>query len=310
MVSRVQADRKQDPAQKPRGLCCNDPRECHVSFYYFRREKMPKGYEDIIWADFAPENCCFNDIRLEWDLCHDFENAIVIYSASNSSTPQQPTLTMEPLTLDNKQTAPLFDVATPELDDMASDLQEMLPLAYKLTITMDQAQVYYGMVKIDSPIITLPYRNPCNREIGILCGQERTIVENLAVPIKVLQDFFGIMNEAKTIAEIPSKIWLPLDERESLGVRKEILNGTIHYILDPQQEGPDQKLTLIIPDARIVILVALLTWINGDYSIRAIITNLVKECCQFYLEIKGPQKRNLSVSSLQMSREKEMELLP
>ncbi|KAE9391432.1 hypothetical protein BT96DRAFT_1001332 [Gymnopus androsaceus JB14] len=232
---------------------------------------MPKGYEDIIWADFGPENCCFDDIRLEWGLCHDFQNVIIIHSDSNSSTPQQPTLTMEPLTLDNEQTAPLFDVATPELDNMASDLQEMLPLAYELTIAMDQAQVYYGMDPLWS---------------------ERTTVENLAVPIKVLQDFFGIMNEAKTIAEIPSKIWLPLDEREqfqtvirSLGVRKEILNGTIHYILDPQQ---DQKLTLIILDAQIVILVALLTWINGNYSIQAVITNLVTEFCPFYLAIKGP----------------------
>ncbi|KAE9400062.1 hypothetical protein BT96DRAFT_993381 [Gymnopus androsaceus JB14] len=216
------------------------------------------GYEDIIWADFAPENRRFDDIRLEWDLCHDFKNAIVIHSASNPSTPQQPMLTMEPLTLDNKQTAPLFDVATPELDNMASDLQEMLPLAYKLTIAMDQAQVYYGMVKIESPINhNFAIQKPMQLyEIGILCGQERTTVENLAVPLKVLQDFFGIMNEAKMIAEIPSKIWLPLDEREqfqtvirSLGVWKEILNGTIHYILDPQQEGPDQKLTLIIPDA-------------------------------------------------------------
>ncbi|KAE9399849.1 hypothetical protein BT96DRAFT_993647 [Gymnopus androsaceus JB14] len=156
---------------------------------------------------------------------------------------------MEPMTLDNEQTAPLFDVATPELDNMASDLQEMLPLVYELTITMDQAQVYYGMVKIDSPI---------NHNFAIQKPMQ-------LLPIKLLQDFFGIMNEAKTIAEIPSKIWLPLDEREqfqtvirSLGVRKEILNGTIHYILDPQQEGPDQKLTLIIPDAQIVILVALL----------------------------------------------------
>ena len=41
----------------------------------------------------------------------------------------------------------------------------------------------------------------------------------------------------------------------------------------------------------------------------AVITNLVKECCQFYLAIQGPQ-RNLSMSSLQMSREKELELLP